>query len=107
MADPTHEWWDDQTTPDERESRDEILAEAFRKGFRKAVEELGEKMDKWEWGKVHTAEFRNQTFGESVIGPIESIFNRGPVAMAGGSTQVNRASWDMEEPYHVYHIASQ
>jgi len=28
FQEPVHEWWDDQTTPEKRESRDEILAEA-------------------------------------------------------------------------------
>jgi len=99
LKDPDNPWWDDLKTPDKRETRDEILVRAFRKGYRAAVEELGDRIDSWEWGKVHTAVFRNQTFGQSGIGPIERIFNRGPVAVRGGNTQVDVAEWKFEEPF--------
>jgi penicillin amidase len=56
---------------------------------------------------VHTAVFRNQTFGKSGIGPIERIFNRGPVAVGGGNTQVSVAQWRFDKPFEIYHIASQ
>ena len=107
LEDPDNPWWDDQRTPDIRETRDQILVRAFRKGYRAAVEEMGEKIDRWEWGEVHTAVFRNQTFGQCGIGPIERIFNRGPVAVRGGNTQVSLAGWRFEEPFEVDHIASQ
>ena len=76
-------------------------------GYRAGVEELGEKIDRWKWGNVHTALFRNQTFGQSGIGPIERIFNRGPIRVRGGNTQVSVAQWKFEEPFKIYHIASQ
>ena len=107
LKDPHNPWWDDLRTQDKRETRDEILVRAFRKGYRAAVEELGDKIEAWEWGEVHTAVFRNQTFGQSGIGPIERIFNRGPVAVRGGNTQVSVAEWRFEEPFEIYHIASQ
>jgi penicillin amidase len=107
FSDPRNPWWDDQRTPEKRETRDEILVRAFRKGYRAAVKELGDRIDSWEWGKVHTALFRNQTFGQSGIAPIERIFNRGPVAVRGGNTQVSVAQWRIEEPFEVFHIASQ
>ncbi len=107
LQDPNNEWWDDLRTPEKRETRDEILVRAFRKGYRAAVERLGEKLDSWRWGKVHTAEFRNQTFGQSGIAPIEAIFNRGPVEVRGSFSLVSVASWEFEEPFEVYHISSQ
>ena len=64
-------------------------------------------MDRWRWGEVHTAEFRNATLGESGIGPIESIFNRGPVEVQGGSIQLDAAAWKFEEPFEIRHIVSQ
>ena len=107
LPDPDNVWWDDLRTPEQRESRDQILVRAFRKGYRAAEKKMGERIDKWEWGDVHTAVFRNQTFGASGIAPIERIFNRGPVAVRGGGIQVSLAMWDMEEPFEIYHIASQ
>jgi penicillin amidase len=107
LEDPDNPWWDDVRTPEKRERRDEVLVQAFRKGYREAVDQLGDKLDSWTWGEVHTATFRNATFGESGIGPIEMIFNRGPVKTAGGTNKVNVTAWKIEKPFDVYHISSQ
>ncbi len=47
------------------------------------MKHIGKSMDKWRWGKVHAVEIRNATLGESGIGPIGRIFNRGPVGVQG------------------------
>jgi penicillin amidase len=107
LKDPRNEWWDDLRTPAQREGRDDILARAFRQGYRAAVKRMGKTMDKWEWGKVHTAEFRNQSLGESGIKPIEAIFNRGPVPVGGSSTTVSVTVWDADKPFEVAHISSE
>ena len=107
LEDPDNSWWDDLRTPDKQETRDEILVRAFRKGYRAAVDRLGDKIDSWEWGDIHTTEFRNATFGTSGIGPIEKIFNRGPVATRGGNEVVSVAAWRLKKPFEVYHISSQ
>jgi len=102
---PSNRWWDDVTTLDVVETRDDILALAFEKGYRRCVKDLGEKQDRWQWGDVHTATFEDQTFGRSGIGMIEKIFNRGPVSTAGGFHQVNRSDFSIDQPFDVYHIA--
>jgi penicillin G amidase len=107
LAEPDNPWWDDAGTPNVTESRDQVLARAFRKGYRAAAKKLGERFDTWQWGKVHTAVFRNQTLGSSGITPIEKIFNRGPIAAPGGVTTVDVAQWNMKKPFEVKHIVSQ
>jgi penicillin amidase len=102
---PAGGWWDDVTTLDTVETRDDILALAFAKGYRRCLKDLGEDRDSWRWGDVHTATFRDQTFGSSGIGMIENIFNRGPVATAGGFHQVNRSDFSIDQAFDVYHIA--
>jgi penicillin amidase len=104
VQDPENPWWDDARTPDQRETRDDIYVRAFRKALETGIERLGKDIDKWEWGKVHTIEFRNATLGESGIKLIEKVFNRGPVATPGGLTTVNVANWKIEDPFKVYHI---
>jgi penicillin amidase len=106
LKDPENPLWDDIRTPDVRESRDDIIVRAFKKGYKAGVERLGEEYESWEWGEVHQAEFRNQTLGESGIKPIENLFNRGPVPTAGGTVQVNHTGWDVEEPFKVNHISA-
>jgi penicillin amidase len=106
LEDPSNRWWDDVTTLDVIETRDEVLGLAFEKGYRRCVKDLGEAQDGWRWGDVHTATFRDQTFGRSGIPLIEKIFNRGPVSTAGGFHQVNRSDFSIDEPFEVYHITS-
>jgi penicillin amidase len=106
LQDPSNPWWDDATTLDEIETRDDILRRAFEKGFTRGVEILGEDLDDWRWGDIHTVTFENQTFGRSGIGIIENIFNRGPVATSGGIHQVNRNDFSIDKPFEVDHVAS-
>jgi penicillin amidase len=107
LRDPQNPWWDDLGTPELKEGRDLILARAFFKGYQEAAKKLGDKFEKWRWGKVHTAVFRNQSLGASGIKPIEAIFNRGPIACPGGNTTVDVTEWDMKKPFEVKHIVSQ
>jgi penicillin amidase len=107
LKEPQNPWWDDLRTPGVKESRDDVLARAFRLGYRAAVKKLGSRIDRWQWGKVHTAEFRNATLGESGIKPIEAIFNRGPYPVPGGNTTVSVARWDSKDPFKVSLISSE
>ena len=50
---------------------------------------MGSDPDGWRWGRLHTLMLTNQSFGESGIGPIEWLFNRGPYELGGGSSIVN------------------
>jgi penicillin amidase len=106
LQEPSNPWWDDVTTLDKVEVRDDVLASAFEKAYKRGVEALGEELDEWQWGDIHTATFRNQTFGRSGIAMIEKIFNRGPVSTAGGFHQVNRSDFSIDRPFEVYHVAS-
>ncbi len=105
LTEPDSLWWDDITS-EVREVRDDILARAMEQGYADGVERLGSNLDRWRWGDVHTATFANQTFGESGIGLIEGIFNRGPVAASGGSGQVNNTGWSLREPFAVTGVPS-
>jgi penicillin amidase len=44
----------------------------------------------WEWGRIHTVTFQEQTLGTSGIGPLEWIFNKGPFAAPGSCTTINK-----------------
>ncbi len=103
---PDNPWWDNVTTPDRVETRDEVLLQALADGVRWLRERLGGKMDRWTWGRIHTATFRNQSLGKSGIRLIEGLFNRGPVAVDGGTAIVNATSWSAREPAEVVGVPS-
>jgi penicillin G amidase len=104
LQEPENQWWDDARSPDVRETRDTILVRSFRQAVEDCIDRMGGKIDTWEWGRIHQAEFRSSTLGESGIGFIERIFNRGPIATSGGSATVNVSRWKLEDPFKVVHI---
>ena len=104
---PDNPWWDDVTTPDVKETRDDILITAFEHAYQLGTEQSGTDISKWEWGEIHTALFRNQTLGSSGIGLIEAIFNRGPVAAGGDGPAINSTDGTYTEPFLVESIPSQ
>ena len=88
------------------EDRDDMLTAAFLAGVAELEEMMGGEPDDWEWGRVHGAEFRNETLGESGVGFVESRFNRGPVPAAGGTDIVNATGWNIEAGYEVVWLPS-
>ncbi|MCK4975916.1 MAG: penicillin acylase family protein, partial [Anaerolineales bacterium] len=78
VEEPDSAWWDDQTTNQVVETRDDIFLQAFLAAVDEMERDWGEDPAKWAWGDVHTVTFRNPTLGESGVSPIEALFNRGP-----------------------------
>jgi penicillin G amidase len=106
LEDPDNLWWDDTGTP-AIENRDDILARALRDANAELTELLGDNPTRWAWGRLHVARFRNQSFGESGIGPIEWLFNRTAPRRVGGSPgTVNAVGWSAHEGYEVDWIPS-
>jgi len=93
---PNSTWWDDQNTT-AKETRDDILTLAFSDSVTELEKLLGTNTAKWTWGDLHTVTFHNQSLGVSGIGPIESIFNRGPYRTSGGESIVNATGWNAYE----------
>jgi penicillin amidase len=107
VQDPQSAWWDDQSTTQTVETRDDIFLRAFIAGVKELEEVWGNDPEKWAWGDLHTVTFHNQSLGESGVGPIEAIFNRGPYRTAGGSSIINATSWDASETFNVSWLPSQ
>jgi len=97
-------WWDDKSTPDVTEAREDILRKAFVEGVAELEEIFGKDASKWNWGDMHTSTFKNGTLGKSGVPPIEALFNRGPFRTSGGSSIVNATSWNSSEGYEVTDI---
>lgn len=91
-GDPSNRFWDDRTTPEDEDLSDMVHA-AWRLGVADLVELLGDDPGDWAWGDLHTATFRNETLGESGVGLVEAIFNRGPYTTSGGFDVVNATGW--------------
>ncbi len=90
-------WWDNQVT-DASETREQILLVALADTVAWFEENVGGDMNEWSWGKLHTATFTSSPLGESGIGLIEGIVNRGPFPADGSSSSVNANGWSWENP---------
>ncbi len=91
---PDDVWWDDATTTDKTETRDDILVRAFQEAYDQITKDRGTDRTNWAWGKFHTATFVSNPLGQSGIDIIESLVNRGPVETSGSSDIVNATGWD-------------
>jgi penicillin amidase len=106
---PDSPWWDDKTTTDKVETRNDIFAKAFGEAVKckECTDKLGSDISLWKWGDLHTATFRNLTLGESGIGLIENLFNRGPFATSGGKSIVDATGWTVGKSFEVDWLPSE
>jgi penicillin G amidase len=101
LRQPRNLWWDDMSTPDVIESRDDILLAAMISARKEITSLMARDTDEWQWGRLHTVTLRNQTLGVSGIKPVEALFNRGPYPVGGGPAVVNAMAYDDRAGYAV------
>ena len=106
LTQPTSHWWDNVLTPNKIESRDEIIEQAMRDARDELTREQSRDPHNWSWGKFHKLTLVNSTLGDSGIGLIESIFNRGPYGVGGGGGLVDATGWDATTGYGVTAVPS-
>jgi penicillin G amidase len=105
LDEPDSPWWDDLGT-DDVETRDDVLAAALTGAHEEIVDRFGGDPEGWRWGEMHTLTLRHSTFGESGIGPVERLFNRGPLELGGGTGIVNANGWNAAQGYEVVWVPS-
>lgn len=98
---PGDRWWDDQETDDVVETRDDILEASLLEARDVLTARQSPNADEWTWGALHRLELRSSTLGESGIGLVERLFNRGGWELGGGGAIPNATGWDAREGYDV------
>ena len=106
LDNPDSPWWDDISTPEEQETRDDILAEAMVLARDELTRLHARDPDRWSWGHLHQLELINPALGRSGIGVVEALVNRGPYELGGGSGLVNATGWTATEGYRVDRVPS-
>lgn len=106
LAEPENQWWDDVTTDDVRETRDDILLLAMQAGRDVMTMRQARDPAKWTWGHLHTLRLDSPTLGASQPGPVEALFNRGPYEVGGGPGSVDATSWDASSGFGVTAVPS-
>ena len=97
---PDDPWWDDVRT-EEVEDRDDVLAAALLQARDELTRVSDRDPGKWRWGGLHRLELRSPTLGESGIGVVERLVNRGGWQVGGGSSTVDATAWDAAEGFEV------
>ena len=101
MKQTQNPWWDDVTTKDKIETRDDILLAAMINARKEITSLMARDTDQWRWGKLHKVRLQNPTLGSSGIKPVEDLFNRGDYQVGGGPAVVNAMAYDDRTGYAV------
>ena len=94
LARPNSRWWDDTKTEGTIESRDDILRRAMADARDELVRRQARDPESWTWGHLHRMNLENQTVGQSPVGLVRWLFNRGGYQVGGGSELVDATAWD-------------
>jgi penicillin G amidase len=101
LDEPAHPLWDDRTTEDVREVRDDVLRQALVDARDEMTRRQSVRPSEWHWGHLHRLDLVSQTLGTSGIGVVERLLNRTGYEVGGGSSVVNATAWDAAEGYTV------
>ena len=86
MANNRSKWWDDINTKNNRETRSEIINAAFKKTIAELQKQLGNDIEKWQWGDVHTLEHKHSF---AAVPSLKKYFDVGPFNMPGNTETIN------------------
>jgi penicillin G amidase len=99
MSSAESPWFDRIDTP-AVEGRDDCVRAAFVKGVRDLRERFGGRPAEWTWGRLHTLEMQHPLGRASRA--LAWYFSRGPFAMPGHNSTVNKAEFP-EDHWRVIH----
>jgi penicillin amidase len=101
LEQPDNAIWDDVTTKDKKETRDDILKAAVNATIAELSKKLGNDYKAWKWGDLHKSIFVSNPLGQSGISVIENLVNGGPVSTSGTNNAVNATGWNVDNPTYV------
>jgi len=87
--------FDDVTTTDMKESRDDIIAKSMDEAVAELSDRLGNDPEDWRWGDIHTMRF------EHPMGKKLPFFNLSPIPTAGDDFTINAGLWDNTKPFDM------
>jgi penicillin amidase len=101
LTEPRHSWWDDAETEAVVETRDDILQRAMAQARDELVRLQARRATDWTWGHQHRMDLEHQSVGQSDVGLVRWLFNRGGYEVGGGKAVVNATAWHAAEGYEV------
>ncbi|WP_026775464.1 penicillin acylase family protein [Polaribacter sp. Hel_I_88] len=96
-------WWDDVSTLENVENREEIITNSFKSSFEFLENQLGKNVDDWFWKRVISVEHEH-AIGKAG-GVLRTIFNVGPFETVGGNEVINNQIFKLDST-GVYKITA-
>lgn len=94
LQEPESHWWDDRTTVNVRESRDEILMQALEAARNELTNTQAKDPRQWRWGKMHRFNAEHPLLGgQGVPALVRWLVNGKSLPVGGGSAIVNATGW--------------
>lgn len=97
LGEPQSRWWQDPRAAGSR-TMSTVIAAALDQTGADLRAQLGDPSG-WTWGAIHTVTFQEQTLGESGIGPLEWLLDKGPYPVAGAPFAVDQTYVDVSVAY--------
>ncbi len=94
LAEPNSHWWDDVDTETVVEDRDDVLQQAMADARDELVVRQARRAVDWTWGHQHRMNLENQTLGQSDVGLVRWLLNRGGYQVGGGGEIVDATHWN-------------
>ena len=95
MDDNNHAIWDDSSTPNTKETRDDMILKSLRDTVSELSSRFGKDQRNWAWGKVHTMTIRHP------MGGILPFLNLSPIPYPGDDFTINAGWWDRQKPFDM------
>ena len=86
-------WWDDISTKNRIETKQEIITKSFTNAFTFLENQLGENVESWTWDRVVSVEYKHAV-GE--VAALRKYFNVGPFVTTGGDQVINNQIYNID-----------
>jgi penicillin G amidase len=96
MGDNNHVIWDDISTPNVKETRDDQVLKSLKDAVAELTGKYGSDTANWAWGKVHTYTVKHP------LGIVLPFLNLSPLPYAGDDFTIDAGWWSRAHPYDAY-----
>jgi penicillin amidase len=86
-------WWDDVSTKEHIETKQEIVIKSFKSAFSFLQNQLGKNVESWTWNRVVSVEHKH-ALGEIPL--LRNLFNVGPFVPSGGDQVINNQIYNID-----------
>ena len=87
-------WWDNKKTANIVETQKDIMFKAFKNAISNLNSQLGNEINQWQWGKVHTLTHQHPIGSIDIM---KNYFNVGPAPIDGTNEVINNMLFYLNE----------